>query len=25
VLVAEGVIVPLHRLLPHDWRTVARG
>ena len=24
VLVAEGVIVPLHALLPHDWRTVAR-
>jgi cytidine deaminase len=24
VLVAEGVIVPLHTLLPHDWRTVAR-
>lgn len=24
VLVAEGVIVPLHMLLPHDWRTVAR-
>ena len=24
VLVAEGVIVPLHMLLPYDWRTVAR-
>jgi cytidine deaminase len=24
VLVTEGVIVPLHTLLPHDWRTVAR-
>lgn len=24
VLVAEGVIVPLHTLLPYDWRTVAR-
>jgi cytidine deaminase len=25
VLVAAGVVAPLHTLLPHDWRAVARG